>query len=393
MVRVVEPSSKVTPKAAQHFLRACGSREGVVVTNAREVIIYVSDEFSRLTGYSRHEIIGRNCRFLQGSDTDPQAVSEIRQAIRDRRDCRVGLLNYRKDGSQFWNLLSITPIRNRRGQVTSFAGALMVMALVPTPFTDSQMLAESPSVMETELSQDHDIFTEHFFSPRKRLVVKPLAVIPRTDFVAETLLPTTKGPYRLRAYRDRYIPGYEPVALISGPVEEMHDVILRVHDQCVTSEVFGSLKCDCKDQLDYSMEYIRDHGPGLVIYLQQEGRGIGLANKVAAYRMQELGYDTVDANRVLGLPDDSRDYHAVKDILDDLKIGSVRLLTNNPRKVERLTSLGACVSSRIPIVLPTNQFSVGYLTAKVARMGHILDPRTLVVTQHFHAPPHCGPLL
>eukprot|EP00274_Cyanoptyche_gloeocystis_P006099 CAMPEP_0196667116 /NCGR_PEP_ID=MMETSP1086-20130531/64900_1 /TAXON_ID=77921 /ORGANISM="Cyanoptyche gloeocystis , Strain SAG4.97" /LENGTH=283 /DNA_ID=CAMNT_0042004405 /DNA_START=590 /DNA_END=1442 /DNA_ORIENTATION=- len=257
------------------------------------------------------------------------------------------------------------------------------MALVPTPFTDSQLLASSsPSLSETETSRDAEILSEHFFFPRKRVSAKLVARIPRTDFVAETILPTSKGPFRLRAYRDRHIPGYEPVALISGHVEGMKDVILRVHDQCVTSEVFGSLKCDCKDQLDYSMEYIRDEGVGLVIYLQQEGRGIGLANKVAAYRMQELGYDTVDANRVLGLPDDSRDYDAVKDILDELKIHSVRLLTNNPRKIDRLTSLGACVSSRIPIVLPTNEFSIGYLSAKAARMGHILETRTMVVTEH-----------
>nr|AML77544.1 putative LOV domain-containing protein [Cyanoptyche gloeocystis] len=392
MVQVVS-SEPMTSKAAQNFLRGRGSREGVVVTNAREIIIYVSDEFSRLTGYSRHEIIGRNCRFLQGSDTDPEAVSEIRQAIRERRECRVGLLNYRKDGSQFWNLLSITPIRNRRGQVTSFAGALMMMALVPTPFTDSQLFASSFPLTETETPIDAEILSEHFFFPRKRVTAKLLAVIPRTDFVAETILPTSKGPFRLRAYRDRHIPGYEPVALISGHVEGMKDVILRVHDQCVTSEVFGSLKCDCKDQLDYSMEFIRDQGAGLVIYLQQEGRGIGLANKIAAYRMQELGYDTVDANRVLGLPDDSRDYHAVKDILDELNIQSVRLLTNNPRKIDRLTSLGACVSSRIPIVLPTNEFSAGYLSAKAARMGHILETRTMVVTEHSHGSRECGSLL
>ncbi len=137
-----------------------------------------------------------------------------------------------------------------------------------------------------------------------------------------------------------------------GKVEGLKGVPMRVHDQCFTSEVLGSLKCDCKEQLDAAMDYIRDNpkGHGLVMYLQQEGRGIGLANKIKAYSVQELGYDTVDANKILGFHDDYREYHVVPQILNHLNVRSVELLTNNPRKIEHLRDHGVKIDKRIPCV-------------------------------------------
>jgi GTP cyclohydrolase II len=140
----------------------------------------------------------------------------------------------------------------------------------------------------------------------------------------------------------------EPTAIICGQVEGQEDVALRVHDACFTSEVLGSLKCDCAEQLQMAMDYIHANAPGIVIYLWQEGRGIGLANKIAAYKLQEQGLDTVDANRALGLPDDSREYSSVRNILKELGVKSVRLMTNNPRKLSELTELGVKVTGRIP---------------------------------------------
>ena len=165
----------------------------------------------------------------------------------------------------------------------------------------------------------------------------------------------------------------EPVCVIYGEVEGREDVPVRVHDACFTSEVLGSMKCDCKQQLEMAMEYIKENGPGIVCYLQQEGRGIGLANKIAAYKVQESGVDTVDANRKLGLPDDIREYSAVRGILDDLKIKSVALMTNNPRKINELKKEGVNVTSRIPCVTKANLFSEKYLEAKERRMSHVLN--------------------
>jgi GTP cyclohydrolase II len=191
------------------------------------------------------------------------------------------------------------------------------------------------------------------------------------EFVAETLLPTHGGFFRVRAYRD-HRSGTEPVAIISGDVEGRSGLAVRVHDECLTSEVLGSLKCDCKNQLDYAMQYIQEHD-GVVIYLRQEGRGIGLANKIAAYHLQESGLDTVDANRALGLPDDAREYHAARAILEDLDIGEVTLMTNNPRKIDKLREEGIAVRERLPVIVPGNPHSRGYLEAKAERMDHMLE--------------------
>lgn len=196
-----------------------------------------------------------------------------------------------------------------------------------------------------------------------------------TRFIAETLLPTRQGKFRLRGYRHTLDGGRtftEPSAIISGSVTGAEDVIVRVHDACFTSEVLGSLKCDCREQLQLALEAIRDSPPGMVIYLQQEGRGIGLANKIAAYALQEKGLDTVDANRALGLPDDCREYSAVKHILDELDVKSVRLMTNNPRKIKLMEDLGIMVSGRLPCVVKAQKYNEGYLTAKKRRMMHML---------------------
>jgi GTP cyclohydrolase II len=191
-------------------------------------------------------------------------------------------------------------------------------------------------------------------------------------FISETLLPTKFGDFRVRAYRDSKT-GTESLALIVGDVSLLENVKTRIHDQCLTSEVFGSLKCDCHDQLIESMKRIQTDKLGIIIYLQQEGRGIGLANKIAAYKLQESGYDTVDANRALGFPDDCREYKTAAFILRDLQVKSIRLMTNNPRKISKLKKEGIEVSARVPIVTVQNVHSSSYLETKIKRMGHIIN--------------------
>jgi GTP cyclohydrolase II len=162
------------------------------------------------------------------------------------------------------------------------------------------------------------------------------------------------------------------VALVMGNVHGAKAVPVRVHSECLTSEVFGSLKCDCRDQLEAAQAEIGRRGRGVIVYLRQEGRGIGLPAKIRAYELQSKGHDTVDANRILGLPDDARDYSAAAAILQHLGVGSIRLMTNNPLKVKALRTLGVEIESRVPSIVGTNPFSASYLEAKRQRMGHTL---------------------
>ncbi|MGH7440958.1 MAG: GTP cyclohydrolase II, partial [Polyangiaceae bacterium] len=169
---------------------------------------------------------------------------------------------------------------------------------------------------------------------------------------------------------------FDHVALVYGDVAGKTALPVRVHSECLTSEVFGSLKCDCKEQLDAAMAAVSHAGAGAILYLRQEGRGIGLANKIRAYALQSHGHDTVDANRLLGLPDDARRYDVARDMLAHLDVGSVRLLTNNPAKVTALRRLGVKVVGTMPIVVAPTQYSARYLETKRDRMSHEL-PQSL----------------
>ncbi|WP_022881509.1 bifunctional 3,4-dihydroxy-2-butanone-4-phosphate synthase/GTP cyclohydrolase II [Gryllotalpicola ginsengisoli] len=195
--------------------------------------------------------------------------------------------------------------------------------------------------------------------------------IPETSsvtFEVETTVPTTHGPFRVRAYRDR-MTGADHVAIIAGQPPR-HGALVRVHSECLTGEAFSSLKCECGPQLDAALKTIQADG-GVVVYLRgHEGRGIGLINKLRAYRLQEDGLDTLDANLALGLPVDARDYTAASDIIKDLGIDSVRLLTNNPDKVTQLEAHGVTVDERVPLVVGVGALNAGYLETKRDRMGH-----------------------
>ena len=203
----------------------------------------------------------------------------------------------------------------------------------------------------------------------------------RTEWQAAAELPTRFGVYKTHVFKTTEADGSikEHVALVFGNIVGAAAVPVRIHSECMTSEVFGSLKCDCKEQLDSALAEIAQRGMGAVLYLRQEGRGIGLANKIRAYGLQEKGADTVDANRLLGLPDDAREYNAAKDMLEHFCVQSVQLMTNNPAKVDALRSLGVEVTGRLPVIIPPNPYSAGYLETKRARMAHEL-PSALAVT-------------
>ena len=163
----------------------------------------------------------------------------------------------------------------------------------------------------------------------------------------------------------------EPVIIYKGNLKGSQRAVVRVHDQCYTSEVLGSKRCDCREQLELALDYINQHG-GALIYMPQEGRGIGLANKIAAYQLQDGGLDTVDANRALGFGDDERDYACVPFMLKDMGIQGIRLMTNNPFKIRQLTELGVKVVGAKAHIVDSNEFNAKYLRTKAVRMAHVL---------------------
>jgi GTP cyclohydrolase II len=217
--------------------------------------------------------------------------------------------------------------------------------------------------------------------------VPPEVIRPRLEVTARASIPTRFGSFDTLVFRTS-LPGAEPyglssepLALLVGDIRGKRGVPVRVHSECITSEVFGSLKCDCKQQLEAAQAEIQRRGEGAILYLRQEGRGIGLANKIRAYALQSDGADTVDANRLLGLPDDLRKYDVAAEMLRFLGVDSIRLMTNNPDKVEKLRDLGVNVECRLPLLVKvSNAYVASYLDAKKRRMRHMLPDRAEVAT-------------
>ncbi len=207
----------------------------------------------------------------------------------------------------------------------------------------------------------------------------------QVERVAEARLPLAAGEFRAIGYRSAY-DSAEHVALVYGDLGAGNDVLVRVHSECLTGDVFGSLRCDCGPQLDAALARVAEEGRGVVLYVRgHEGRGIGLLHKLQAYQLQDRGRDTVDANLDLGLPADARDYGTGAQILADLGIRSMRLLTNNPAKRAGLEGYGLTVTGRVPLPIRPHPENVAYLRTKRDRMGHLLDDPSLDVLAEGHA--------
>ncbi len=207
--------------------------------------------------------------------------------------------------------------------------------------------------------------------------------------VVSTTLPTGFGTFTVVGYRS-LVDDKHHVAMVKGDVSGKEDVLVRVHSECLTGDVFHSLRCDCGEQLESALSIIESEGDGVLLYLAQEGRGIGLLNKLKAYNLQDGGLDTVDANLKLGLPADLRDYGIGAQILVDLGLSTIRILTNNPKKIRGLEGYGLSVTEQVPIVHAPNPHNEAYLRAKRDRMGHTLHHQGLALDEELIHEEHSG---
>lgn len=194
----------------------------------------------------------------------------------------------------------------------------------------------------------------------------------RVKIAAIAEFPTRFGDFHIISFWN-HADNKEHAAIVRGDVTHAENVTVRLHSECLTGDAFGSLRCDCRDQLETALRTIGEMDQGIVLYLRQEGRGIGFTNKIRAYGLQDYGYDTVEANLALGFQDDERDYAVAADILTSLKVKSIQLMTNNPKKINELTQYGIQVNGRIPLVIAPNTHNEFYLQTKAEKSGHLIN--------------------
>lgn len=192
------------------------------------------------------------------------------------------------------------------------------------------------------------------------------------ELYASAKMPTRYGDFKISTFVNKITKNHH-IVLTKGDIENGEDILCRIHSECLTGDALGSKRCDCGEQYDFAMRKISEEGSGIMVYMRQEGRGIGLVNKLRAYQLQDTGLDTVDANLVLGFKEDMREYYEAYQMLKNLGIKSVRLMTNNPEKIKHLTNYGLKINERIPIQIEASEYDAFYLETKKNKMGHLLN--------------------
>jgi 3,4-dihydroxy 2-butanone 4-phosphate synthase/GTP cyclohydrolase II len=365
---LILPAEKATPELINFMIRytsgvICVPMEGKDLDRLELPLMTIRNTESMRTAYTISVVA------MEGVTTGISAADRSR-TIRLLADPGTGAQDLGRPGHVF-------PLRYRDGGVLRRAGhteaavdlarlaGLAPAGVLAEVVNEDGSMARLPDLIAFKRQHNLKICSiENLIAYRRAREI----LIERLEIIS---LPTDYGDFRLHLYRS-VIDDVHHLALVKGDISADEPTLVRVHSECLTGDVFGSRRCDCGDQLHAALEYISEVGSGVLVYMRQEGRGIGLAAKIRAYQLQEDGLDTVEANEKLGFPTDLREYGTGAQILVDLGVRQIRLLTNNPKKVVGLEGYGLILVEQIPIRTQSNPHNVRYLETKRAKMGHLL---------------------